>query len=106
MAKAKAPRKNTNGKEIVATPVVAEAPMAAAPTLVTNATKTETKAARKPEAAATEARANLASINLDEQIRQLAYLLSERRGFAPGHETEDWLSAEHEVRQRNHQPRI
>jgi len=46
---------------------------------------------------------NLVPMNLDEEIRQLAYLLSERRGFAPGHETEDWLAAENEVRTRYHQ---
>jgi Protein of unknown function (DUF2934) len=30
-------------------------------------------------------------------IAQGAYLRAERRGFAPGHETEDWLAAEAEV---------
>ena len=30
-------------------------------------------------------------------IAQNAYLRAERRGFAPGHETEDWLAAEAEV---------
>ncbi|HEY0767228.1 MAG TPA: DUF2934 domain-containing protein [Steroidobacteraceae bacterium] len=30
-------------------------------------------------------------------IAQSAYLRAERRGFAPGHETEDWLAAEVEV---------
>lgn len=48
-------------------------------------------------------RSNVLPINLDDEIRRLAYLLSERRGFEPGHETEDWLAAEHEVRQRYHQ---
>jgi hypothetical protein len=52
-----------------------------------------------------EPRANLIPMkrvpaNLDDEIRQLAYLRSERRGFEPGHETEDWLAAEHEVRER------
>jgi hypothetical protein len=42
-------------------------------------------------------------INLEDEVRRLAYLLSERRGFEPGHETEDWLTAEREVRQRYHQ---
>lgn len=59
---------------------------------------------RKPELVAMDTRATLVPVNLDEEIRQLAYLLSERRGFEPGHETEDWLSAEREVRQRYHQP--
>jgi hypothetical protein len=30
-------------------------------------------------------------------IAQAAYFRAERRGFAPGHETEDWLAAEAEV---------
>ncbi|TLY64033.1 MAG: DUF2934 domain-containing protein [Gammaproteobacteria bacterium] len=30
-------------------------------------------------------------------ITENAYLRAERRGFAPGHETEDWLAAEAEV---------
>jgi len=30
-------------------------------------------------------------------IAESAYLRAERRGFAPGHETDDWLAAEAEV---------
>jgi hypothetical protein len=30
-------------------------------------------------------------------IAEAAYLRAERRGFAPGHETEDWVAAEAEV---------
>jgi hypothetical protein len=30
-------------------------------------------------------------------IAEAAYLRAERRGFAPGHESEDWLAAELEV---------
>ena len=30
-------------------------------------------------------------------IAENAYLRAEQRGFAPGHETEDWLAAEAEV---------
>jgi hypothetical protein len=33
-------------------------------------------------------------------IANLAYLKAQRRGFAPGHELEDWLAAEEEVDQR------
>jgi hypothetical protein len=33
-------------------------------------------------------------------IAQAAYINAERRGFAPGHELEDWLAAESEVDQR------
>lgn len=33
----------------------------------------------------------------ERRIRIAAYLKAERRGFAAGHELDDWLSAEHEV---------
>ena len=33
-------------------------------------------------------------------IARAAYLKAECRGFAPGHELEDWLAAENEVDQR------
>jgi hypothetical protein len=32
-----------------------------------------------------------------EMIEQVAYMFAQARGFAPGHELEDWLSAEAEV---------
>jgi Protein of unknown function (DUF2934) len=80
----------------VAAPV-AETQTAETPTTVTR------KAARKPEIVKTEPRAKLVPINLEDEIRRLAYLLSERRGFEPGHDAEDWLAAEREIRQRYHQ---
>ncbi|MBO8086494.1 MAG: DUF2934 domain-containing protein [Marichromatium sp.] len=30
-------------------------------------------------------------------IREAAYYKAERRGFAPGHEREDWVEAEREI---------
>jgi hypothetical protein len=39
-------------------------------------------------------------VSADERRRLIAenaYLRAERRGFVPGHETEDWLAAEAEV---------
>lgn len=33
----------------------------------------------------------------ESQVRMVAYLRAERRGFAPGYEVEDWLAAEAEV---------
>jgi|SRR5208282_2008672 DUF2934 family protein len=88
--------------------------MAAEPSTVQPAAaKQETKNAKnggarkpengKPEIVKKETRANLIPINLDDEIRRLAYLLSERRGFEPGHDAEDWLNAEREVLQRYHQ---
>ncbi len=99
MAKPRAPKKS-NGEVAVpvaqsATPmgaVAVETPEAAAP-----------KSTRKPVIVKSEPRANLVPINVEEEIRRLAYLMSERRGFEPGHETEDWLAAEREVTQRYHQ---
>jgi hypothetical protein len=61
------------------------------------------KTAKKPEIVRSEPRTNLVPINVEDEVRRLAYLLSERRGFEPGHEAEDWLSAEREVRQRYRQ---
>jgi hypothetical protein len=115
MAKAKIPKKTNPVKDAStssATPVpeaVPEATIKTAEALSAiptngNTKKTETKRApRKPEIVRSEPRANLLPINLEDEIRQLAYLLAERRGFESGHETEDWLTAEHEVRQRYQQ---
>jgi len=116
MAKPKIPKKTTIVKDASTSspPPVAEATVPAA-TMETaeasaaipangNKKKTETRRApRKPEIVRTEPRANLVPINLEDEIRALAYLLSERRGFESGHETEDWLAAEREVRQRYQQ---
>jgi len=115
MAKPKLPKKTNGVKETTPTnnPVptsdatLATTETVAAPvaeTQKTEASKTATrKTARKPEIVKTEPRANLVPINLEDEIRRLAYLLSERRGFEPGHDAEDWLAAEREVRQRYHQ---
>jgi len=100
MAKPRVPKK-TNGDAGVQTGQPASTAMTAAET---NAPlNPETKKSRKPAIVKTDGRANLVPINLEDEIRRLAYLLSERRGFEPGHETEDWLAAEHEIRQRYHQ---
>jgi len=112
MAKPKFPKKSNDVKDAVSTPSTplsasttnAEQPVTASAAVSETAKKTEPKkAARKPEIVRTEARPNLVPINLEDEIRRLAYLFSERRGFEAGHETEDWLAAEHEVRQRYHQ---
>jgi len=115
MAKPKSPKKTNDTKPTI-TPTNAAVPvddtnltpaeaMAAAPAAGTNGNKkTATKkAAPKPEIVRNDSRASVVPINLDEEIRRFAYLLSERRGFEPGHEAEDWLAAENEVRQRYHQ---
>ncbi len=35
--------------------------------------------------------------DIEAQIAELAYYKAERRGFAPGHEMEDWLEAERDL---------
>ena len=39
-----------------------------------------------------------AQLDIEEQIRQRAYELYQRRGGAEGNEMEDWLAAEREFR--------
>jgi Protein of unknown function (DUF2934) len=39
--------------------------------------------------------------DLEAEIRCRAYELYEQRGFIPGHEDEDWLVAEREIRARH-----
>ena len=61
------------------------------------------KSLRKPSIVKSDSRSNVLPINLEDEVRRLAYEMSERRGFEPGHENEDWIAAEREVRQRYHQ---
>jgi len=108
MARPRAPKKSTDVKEAVpsAQPMSTTAGSAAAAAPAPEAQPKLAKAritTKKPEIVRSEPRANLVPINLDDEIRQIAYLRSERRGFEPGHETEDWLAAEHEVRKRYQQ---
>ncbi len=112
MAKPRTPKKNSVVNE-VATPVRTASPITESATAVAEPEVPVTaaednksavrKATKKPEIVRTDSRANLVPINIEDEIRRLAYLYSERRGFEPGHETEDWLTAEREVRQRYHQ---
>ena len=47
---------------------------------------------------------NVPPVDLDAKIRERAYQLYLERGSIPGHENEDWLRAEREIRARqNHQ---
>jgi hypothetical protein len=117
MAKPRTPKKNAELTNTGLPPAVSatnspaptngNAAAAAAPAMEAKAAAPKRTAVRKtaprPEIVKAEPRANLVPINLDDEIRQLAYLFSERRGFAPGHEAEDWIAAEHEIRQRYRQ---
>ena len=105
MAKPRGPRKQ-NGEAAVAAVQAAPAPVA---TDVTETVAAEPqKSLRKPsivksDSRSSDSRSNVLPINLEDEVRRLAYEMAERRGFEPGHENEDWLAAEREVRQRYHQ---
>jgi len=75
--------------------------------VVQSETKQQNKVAspvRRLEIAKPEPRKNVVPINLEDEIRRRAYELYEQRGSSTGgSETEDWLTAESEVRQRYHQ---
>lgn len=109
MAKPRSPKKTATVNETAQPSGVSpetNAAVSATPSSVHEPEKMKTeprKTTRKPEIVRTDSRATLVPINLEDEIRQLAYLYSERRGFTPGHETDDWLAAEREVRQRYHQ---
>jgi Protein of unknown function (DUF2934) len=101
MARQKFPKKNGDA----AAGVSVSGPLAtteAASVAETVKAKPRNGDGRKPEMVKSESRGNLLPINVEEEIRRLAYLFSERRGFEPGHETEDWLNAEREIQLRYH----
>jgi hypothetical protein len=67
------------------------------PAPVTDKTPTGATRGRKSAVWAPPARAKLTPERRHALIAEAAYLRAERRGFVPGHETEDWLAAETEV---------
>jgi hypothetical protein len=61
---------------------------------------TPRKPAPRRKTPATKALATTRFVDPEQRaalIAEAAYFRAERRGFAPGHETEDWLAAEAEV---------
>ncbi len=102
MAKPKSPKKQND--EAAVTPLQDTPTSTAGPNQVRETSAAQPgKSFRRPSIVKTEPRSNVLPINMEDEIRRLAYLISERRGFEPGHEAEDWLNAEREVRQRYHQ---
>jgi Protein of unknown function (DUF2934) len=59
--------------------------------------RSPTPRAKKTAVAATPPRIQISDHARRAMIAEAAYLRAERRGFAPGNEVEDWLSAEAEV---------
>ena len=68
------------------------------PASSTARTGTPRVAARPPKSVTPQpTRVTLTAEMRRTMIAENAYLRAERRGFAPGHETEDWLAAEAEI---------
>lgn len=58
----------------------------------------------KSETTKPDSRKNLVPINLEDEIRRLAYEIYEQRGAgSAGDQAEDWFTAEREIRQRYRQ---
>ena len=77
--------------------------MAKAKTTRTTPTPNSNVTSISSAAAAPESKRKQPVANVEGEIRQRAYQLYEQRGSAPGHENEDWLVAEQEVRSRQDQ---
>jgi len=75
---------------------------AAAPATAKPEPKIAAEPRKKLEVVKTEPR-RVVPINVEEEIRRRAYELYQQRGATPGHEREDWLAAEREVKQRYQQ---
>ncbi|MGD0271783.1 MAG: DUF2934 domain-containing protein [Candidatus Sulfotelmatobacter sp.] len=75
---------------------------AAAPATAKPEPKIAPEPRKKLEVVKTEPR-RVVPINVEEEIRRRAYELYQQRGATPGHEREDWLAAEREVKQRYQQ---
>lgn len=60
------------------------------------------KSTPKPpfEISTNSARADISPDELRKLISEAAYYRAKKRGFAPGHELEDWIQAEAEVMRR------
>jgi len=109
MARTKSTKKNevaTKDQPTTTSPTSLPKAQESAPAAVPATVPTAIAAPAEPrrlEIVKPDARANIVPINLEDEIRKLAYEFSARRGFVPGYENEDWLAAEREIRQRYHQ---
>jgi len=97
------PSPKTDGSKPVAAKPLASKPAAAKPLATKPAAPNPggPRPSRKPRRDAPAAQLSGAPMINPEQrrslIAQAAYFRAERRGFAPGHEAEDWNAAEIEV---------
>lgn len=64
------------------------------------AAKTPAKTTARPQSFTGNARADITPDELRKLVSEAAYYRAKQRGFAPGHELEDWVQAEAEVMRR------
>lgn len=62
--------------------------------------RTATKSRKTPSALPGEARVEITADELRKLVSEAAYYRAKQRGFAPGHEVEDWVQAEAEILNR------
>ena len=89
--------KSSSAPPQLAAPVAVAPPAQAAPTPAKPAPRKRTSEVKASAVPAITARARVSPDMRRAMIAEAAYLRAERRGFAPGHEAEDWLAAEVEV---------
>jgi DUF2934 family protein len=93
-----APKKAPVKKAPASAPVKTKKPRIARPLV-----QSEPEAAISSNAVGTRVEvlstAGLSSSDLQHEIAIAAYFLAEQRNFSPGHELDDWLSAERQVRE-------
>jgi hypothetical protein len=85
---------SVNSRDADARALKAAQGLAASPTRTDGETHVQVPAFLQP---ATSRRAPPVQINRQKLIAEAAYLRALGRGFAPGHELEDWLAAEQTV---------
>ena len=62
--------------------------------------KTATQTTARPQSFTGNGRADITPDELRKLVSEAAYYRAKQRGFAPGHEVEDWVQAEAEVLRR------
>ena len=94
-------QKSTAAKSAEKTPAAKKSPRAAAPGPA-GAPRSNAPRSNGPQASArqSDAHVRLSADELHRLIQEAAYFKAKARNFAPGHEVQDWIEAESEVRLR------
>ena len=96
MARSKSRNGKTTPNSAETTPVASASAAPASEPMASEAPKLKTR----PELVKASVRPSVVPFSLEEEIRRRAYELYESRGASSGSETDDWLVAEREIRER------